>query len=234
MKQINQFFFVSLWLLISHSIIADPVLTFFFKNYPEVGLAQRTLDKLRRPHGIAKEHLRALMNPNPIGGIFSTYYGFLNASSKAGQILFPRKQSKASFQIVISNKITPIKMFKTTISHWELEPGTPAALYNLELQEDESTQLSFWQMKEAPIPEDNRLDAVSSIIIFAKPHNIHVPTGITLTTPSANLILPDIYVKKGISSVRNALYVLNLSMFFRPIGLLYKKGKTKYESLIKE
>lgn len=234
MKQIHTIFFVSIWLLITHSILADPILTFFFRNYPEVGLAQRTLEKLHRPHGIAKQHLQALMNPNPIGGIFTTYFGFLDASSKNGQIRFPRKKSNASFQLVITNKITPISMFKTTISHWELEPGTPAAVYNLELKEDENTKLSFWQMEAAPTPENNRLDATRSIVIIAKPHNIFVPTGVTLTKPSANLLLPDIYVKKGINSIRNSLYMLNLGLFFRPIDLLYKKEKTKYEVLIKE
>ena len=125
-------------------------------------------------------------------------------------------------------------MFQSTISHWELEPGTPAAVYNLELQEDENTKLSFWNMQEAAPPENNRLKPDSAIIIIAKPHNIYVPTGITLTHPSANLLLPDIYVKKGILSARNALYVLNLSFFFQPIDLLYKKEKTRYEELIKE
>lgn len=234
MKQIPKIFFVSIWLLLTYSIAADPIITFFFRNYPEIGIAQHTLDKLHRPHGIAKEHLRALINPNPISGIFVTYFGFLNASSHVGQVEFPRKHSKASFQLVITNKITPITMFQYTISHWELEPGTPAEVYNLELKEDENTKLSFWQMEKVPLPENNRLDATRSIIIIAKPQNIYVPIGITLTQPGANLILPDIYVKKGISSIRNALYVLNLSLFFRPIDLLYKKEKTNYKELIKE
>jgi len=234
MKQTHNIFLVCISLLLTNIIVADPILTFFFRNYPEVGIAQRTMNKLQRPHGIAKEHLRALMNPNPVGGIFVSYFGFLNASSSTGQILFPRKQSKASFQLAISNKITPITMFQNTISHWQLEPGTPAELYNLDLIEDENTKLSFWQMEKVPLPENNRLDATRSIMIIAKPQNIYVPTGITITKPSANLILPDIYVKRGISSIRNALYILNLSLFFRPIDLLYKKEKTRYEELIKE
>lgn len=234
MKETNHILVVSIWLLLNQHTHADPVLTFFFRNYPEVGLTQRTLDKLHRPNGIAKEHLQTLLNPNPISGIFVTYFGFLDASNKEGQVSFPRKQSKASFQLAISSKITPITMFQNTISHWELEPGVPAEVYNLELKDDENTKLSFWHMEKAEIPENNRLDATRSIIIVAKPQNIYVPTGITLTQPSANLALPDIYVKKGISNLRNALYVLNLSLFFRPIDLLYKKNKTKYEELVKE
>lgn len=234
MKQSNYKLLIILGLAMHHVITADPVLTFFFRNYPEIGSIEQTLNKLHRPHGIAKQHLHALMNPNPIGGIFVTYFGFLNASDSTGQVEFPRKQSKASFQLAISNKITPIMMFQNSISHWELNPGNPASLYSIELKEDEATKLSFWHVEKIPLPEDNKLDATQSIIIIAKPHNIYIPTGITITQPTANLVLPDIYVKKGIMSTRNALYVLNLSLFFRPIDLLYKKEKTKYETLIKE
>ncbi len=233
MKQINQIIFIGICLLLTQSISADPIITFFFRDYPNAELS-RTMDKLKRPHGIAKQHLKALMNPNRVSGIFATYFGFLNTSSLTGQIMFPRKQSNANFQLVISNKITPIMMFQNTISHWELEPGTPAEVYTVELKEDESTGLFFWNIQIAPLPENKQLSQTNSIIIIAKPHNLYVPTGITLTKESANLILPDIYVKKGILSVRNALYVLNLSLFFQPIDLLYKKEKTKYESLIKE
>ncbi len=234
MKQIKHILFIATWLLISQIISADPVITFFFRNYPDAQLAQQTMNKLRRPDGIAKQQLHNLMNHNRVSGIFATYFGFLNTSNQTGQIIFPRKQSKATFQIIVTNKITPIMMFQSTVSHWELEPGTPAEFYTVELKEDENTKLSFWQTKKAPLPQNNYIPPETSIIIIAKPKNVYVPTGIRLTHPSANLILPDINIKKGVNSIRNALYILNLSFLFQPIDLLYKKEKTKYEQLIKE
>ena len=229
MKKIKPIIFLGTWLLLTQTISADPIVTFFFREYPNPQLAQRILEKLKRPHGIAKQQLNSLINHNRIAGIFATYFGFLDTSSLNGQIMFPRKQSKATFQLVITNKIAPMMMFQNTISHWALEPGTPAAMYTLELKEDEATKLSFWDVKTMLLPENNYISPINSIIIIAKPQNIYVPTGIIFTQPSANLILPDMYVKKGIHSIRNSLYVLNLNLFFQPTDMFYKKEKTKYE-----
>jgi len=90
----SAFFFIS-------ALQADPILTFFFRNYPAVELAQSTLSKMRKPNAIAKRSLEGLMHHNRIAGIFSSYYGFLNVSGQSGQTSFPRKQSKGDITIVI-------------------------------------------------------------------------------------------------------------------------------------
>ncbi len=125
-------------------------------------------------------------------------------------------------------------MFQATVSHWELVPGTPAVMYHAELKEDRDTQLTFWDIQKAPLPEDNKIPLQDALIIIAKPHDIIIPTGITLSAPSANLIVPDMYIKRSIQIARNALYMLNLSFLFRPIDLLYRKAKINYETLINE
>ncbi len=226
--------FIGICLLLTRCLYADPVITFFFRNYPEVQLAQHTMEKLKKPNGIAKQTIEGILNHNRISGIFSSYFGFLNASDQNGQTTFPRKQSNAVLQLVITNKITPITMFQYTISHWELQAGVPASVYLCEQKEDETAGISFWIVRKMPTPENNYISPTDSLIIIAKPKNIYIPTGVSLTKPEANLVLPDMYVKTGIKTTRNALYMLNLTLFFRPIDLLYKKAAKSYETLVAE
>ncbi len=233
MKQIYPFLCM-VWLLCFSPLSADPIISFFFREYPVEQRASSLLTQLKKSHGIAKQTLQGIMNPHPVAGIFSSYFGFLNVSDYNGQTTFPRKQSRPVLDIIITSKITPIIMFQHTVSHWELVPGTPATMYHAELKEDPDTQLSFWDIEKSALPADNHIPVQDALIIIAKPENIIVPTGITPLHPSANLTLPDMYVKPGIQTARNALYVLNISFLFRPIDLLYKKEKTKYETLINE
>ncbi len=233
MKQIL-LFFLMIWLLCLQKITADPIISFFFREYPAYQLAPAMIEKLKKSNGIAKQSLNGFIHHNVISGIFSSYFGFLNTSDQNGQTVFPRKQSKPVLEIIITNKITPIMMFQSTISHWELVPGIPAAMYHAELKEDPDTQLIFWNIEKVPLPADSHIPLQDALIIIAKPQDIMVPTGVTMSEASANLILPDMYIKRGIQTARNALYVLNLSFLFRPIDLLYKKEKTKYETLINE
>ncbi len=230
MKQKNVLFL----LLLGSQLSADPILTFFFRDFPQVDLARQTMDKLKKPHAIAKRTLLGLTSYNPIAGIFSTYYGFINVSDYMGQTSFPRKQSKGIIKLFITNKISPVMMFNNTVSHWELVPGAQAAAYTLELKEDPATKLSLWLVKKGTVPENGQIPATESLIILAKPYNVYIPLGATLSSQDVNLELPDIYAKKGISSTRNALYMLNLTFLFRPVDLLYKKEKTRYGSLVAE
>jgi hypothetical protein len=55
---------------------------------------------------------------------------------------------------------------------------------------------------------------LESILIFAKPSNLVVQTGMITVGKTQHLLLPDIYVKKGINITKNALYILNLRHFF--------------------
>lgn len=221
-------------LLLVSQLSADPILTFFFRTFPQEDLASQTLLKFKKPHALAKRTLMGLTAHNPIAGIFSTYYGFINVSDYMGQTSFPRKQSKGFINLFVTNKISPVMMFNNTVSHWEIVPGTPAAAYTLELKEDPETELSLWLVKQATVPKNGQLPATESLIILAKPQNIYVPLGATLSSQDANLELPDMYAKKGISSIRNALYMLNLTFLFRPVDLLYKKEKKRYGSLVTE
>jgi hypothetical protein len=233
MKRMFLFFWLCSVLLRS-PLKADPIITFFFRTYPSAETAAVLAAGLRKSHTIAAHTIHGTVGHNPIAGIFSSYFGFINVSDTNGQTMFPRKQSSPLLFIVITNKISPIIMFQYTLSHWELIPGVEARMYRAEQKEDADTGLTLWDIKDEPLPIDNKIPVQNSLIIIAKPSNIVVPTGITLVQPSANLLLPEMYVKKTMQSARNALYMLNLSLFFRPIDLLYKKAKLSYETLVNE
>ena len=211
---------------------ADPVITFFFKEYPYQEMAPYLMSKLKKPNGIAKRTLEGMFQHNRTAGIFSSYFGFLNSSDQNGQTTFPRKHSNTKIKLIITDKIMPVMMFQSTVSHWELIPGTPAILYDCEQKEDPSTQLTYWNIAQGTLPENNQISPNDALIIFAKPKNIYVPIGASLAKQEPNLIIPDMYIKKGIQTARNAMYVLNLSFLFRPIDLLYKKSNKAYGALV--
>ncbi len=206
----------------------------FLRPYPgSVQQAQRWANKLKKPSSLAKRTIESIMGRNITTGIFSTYAGYLQVSNHNGQIIFPRKHSKPSLPIIVTNKITPIVMFGNTISHWELAPSAQAAMFTATIKQDEATQASLWHVQQTDLPENNQIP-LESLIIIAKPQNIFIPTGITLASESPHLLLPDMYIKKGINIVRNALYILNLNHFFRPPQTLYKKEANRYASLLQE
>ena len=225
------------WLLLIMTgwLNAGPVITFFFRNYPTTKeRADQLSSKFKKPNAIAKRSLEGLTNNILTDGIVITYFGFLQISGPNGQVVFPRKQSSTLLNIVVTNKITPIMMFSNTVSHWELEPGTPKSVYRAELTQDPQTKLWYWNLEESALEEDNIIPSANSIIIIAKPKNIYIPTGITLAKEDANLILPDMYVQKSIKTTQNALYMLNLAPFFRPVDILYQKHPKSYNTLVKE
>lgn len=221
-------------LLAASQLSADPILTFFFKPFPLQSTSQRMLKKLKKPHAIAKRTIQGLGSGNLVGGIFSSYYGFINVSNASGQTSFPRKQSNEVITVVITQKVTPVMMFNNTVSHWEIVPGTSAMAYRFELKKDPETNLPLWHAEKAQVPENGQLQPTESLLIIAKPKNVFVPIGASFAYPDANLKLPDMYIKPGINTARNALYMLNMNFLFRPVDLLYKKEKTRYGTLLAE
>jgi hypothetical protein len=69
----------------------------------------------------------------------------------------------------------------------------------------------------------------STIIIFADPESIIVPTGTILTTNQPNLVLPDLYVKDEIVLNQRSLYLMNIKQFFGPTTSIYSKKPTLYQ-----
>lgn len=212
--------------------MADPIISFFFEPFPAtLTYTQLMAHKLEQPGKLAKYMLYDKKDNRLGAGIFSTYAGFYEASNQIGQTIYPRKHAEPLLYVLITPRITPIMMFQNTVHHWELEPSMPAQMFKMERQKDTLTETSFWDVNKVALPKDNVIP-LQSIVIFAKPKNIFVPTGITLTQESANLLLPIMYAKKGISKNKHALFVLDISHLFGPVNSLYKKGPTEYQQHI--
>lgn len=226
--------FITLFLYLP-SARAESILSFFFVPYPTafpLEHAQEISSKLAKPGFIAKHTVYNQHNPTPVAGIFSTYAGYINVSDTNGQTEFPLMHFKfPGVTLIITTKLTPIIMGGNTISHWELEEGTPATLFTVEKKQDDKTKLFYWNTIEKIYPENRRIP-LDSLIIIARPPDIYVPIGATLARRSPHLLLPDLYVKKGIKLVGNTLYMLNLNHFFGPIHYYYQKHPKRYSQLL--
>jgi len=214
-----------LLVIIAQSVItlqlsADHVITFFIRPYPHVD--QKTdnkslLKKIGRPGKVAKYHLKKLIKSMPATGIFCTYAGFLATSNGIGQVTFPRRHTDPELSIIITNRIEPMLMAANTIHHWSIQPNEPVKQYNATRTTDDDTGLTYWNVSMVDPPE-NRILPAQSILIFAKPKNFYIPEGTSLTSDSANLVLPTVYARRETDIATNALIVLALRQFFDSIS----------------
>ncbi|HRN77738.1 MAG TPA: hypothetical protein PLU71_00705 [Candidatus Dependentiae bacterium] len=209
-------------LLSQQNLLTDPIITFFVRPYPhDEQFAQETADRLQCGKKLAKETISCATNQCLQAGITASYAGFIDVSSLTGQITFPRKHAEPYVYMVITDRIVPVPMLGNTIRHLAFNPGTATALYKIQQNYDTQTNKVFWNTQKIEKPDSNIIP-FESIIIIAKPKHIVVPEGITLTQEGPNLILPDIYAKKGVNLIDSTLYMLNLSYLF---GLPYTKYK---------
>ena len=209
---------------------ADRVISFFIRPFPD---AQKIVRKLKKPGKIARHTVEGLMDYHPTAGIFSTYGGYLQVSDVNGHIVFPRKHEKPQIYLVITPKITPIIMFENTIHHWELVPDAPKQMYTIERKYDRDAELFYLDVQKTDIPENNQLP-LTAVVVIPKPKHIFVPTGITITKDNPNLLLPDIFVRKGVNIVTNTVYILNFRHLFGRLYLTYKKEANRYRAHVTE
>ena len=215
-------------------LCAEPIISFFFRPYARTVADQDPEDLLEKaahkPGKIAKDFIKAGVFDTIVSGILSTYGGFLCSSDYAGLTTFPRKHEKSFVYIIITNRVTPIMRTEYMVDHFELEYGTPALCYKAEQLRDDKTGMWFWRMELVHQPA-NRIIPLESITIIAEPQYIIVPLGDTLTTQSPHLLLPDLFVKRGIQASMYALYLLPLRHFFGSVNELTKKEATRYRSV---
>ncbi|HEV2600677.1 MAG TPA: hypothetical protein VGT41_00130 [Candidatus Babeliales bacterium] len=226
----------SLWLTIltclsvQHTLLCDEIITLFFQPYPLTTIdnsATSIVNQLKEPGQIAHHSINGTLQKHINSGIFVSYRGYITASDNNGQIVFPRKHPEPKITILITSKIVPVIKAYNTIEHWELDKGTPAAMYVAERKQDMPSELYYWDMKQVPLPNNKQLNR-EALIIFARPEDIYVPKGITLSKNMPNLILPDLFVKREIRISPNILYVLNIKHFFGPMGSIQKQLPSSY------
>jgi len=193
-------------------IIADPTITFFFEPAHDIEKIHR---KIKKPGKLAKHTVHGIVEHTPIAGILVTYGGYITSSSYNGEIVLPRKHQKPVVIILITPEMTPIALFENTILHWTLIPDVPAKMYSCEQKHNEKMG-TYWDIKEISLPADNVIP-LSTVVVVANPKDIVIETGETPTRETANLVLPDIGVKKGIRIIENSSYMLTIRHLFKPV-----------------
>ncbi|HEX4068731.1 MAG TPA: hypothetical protein VHX42_01410 [Candidatus Babeliales bacterium] len=210
-------------LLFCMRVVADPTITFFFRPFVDMHEVHKNI---RKPGKLAKHTVHGIVSHAPVAGILVTYAGYVTASSYNGEVVLPRKHQKPNVTILVTSEMAPIALFENTILHWQLIPGIPAQMYTCELQHNEKTGRSYWDTQEIALPENNVIP-LSAIVITADPKNITLPTGQIVTNETANLVLPDISVKKGINIVKNDTYMLTVRHLFKPVDTQEKREPLK-------
>lgn len=208
------------------NLLSEQLITFFLRPYPIAEPEQKIkklTHKMGYPGKLAKQHAKHLLwAKDMVSGVFATYGGFLTVSSLNGQISFPRKHSQPSIKLVISERISPIVRSGNTLSHWELNPDRQAAIYTITKTKNAQTSLEYFTVEQMPLPE-NSVVPIDSIVLFAQPKYFYIPTGMTLSPESLHLIMPDVYVKKGLTINENALYVLSVMQYFGILTQMTRK-----------
>ena len=192
---------------------ANPTITFFFKPLSDV---EKITKKLKKPGNLAKHTVHGIIQPAPVAGILVMYSGYVASSDYNGEITLPRRHQKAMITIVVTPEMVPVRLFENTFLHWKLIPGVPAKMYECEEKYNEKKEQYYWDIQEVPFLAGNQIP-VSAIVIIAQPKDIVINIGITPTIKAANLLLPDVYVKKGINIIENSSYMLNIRHLFKPV-----------------
>lgn len=198
---------------------ANPTITFFFKPSSDI---EKMMRIFKKPGTLAKSMVNGMVDHVSIAGIPVLYSGYITASDYDGEVIFPRKHHKSAVTIVVTPELTPIALFENTVHHWELIPGVPAAMYSCEQKYNDKTEQHYWESKEISVPVDRKIP-LESIIVVAKPKNIIIPSGIMPTRETANLVLPPVYITRGINIIENSTYMLTLRHLFRPVDLQNKR-----------
>ncbi len=202
---------------------SQPIMTLFMKPYPVDDAekqAKVVTKKLKNPEKFASYLVPDFGAESVVGGIFSTYHGYLGVSDFQGQTTFPLQHEKTIVYYLITPKIFPVIMFGNTVHHWEIIRELPTALYKLEQKKEEELNQYYWQVSKEPLPENNIISR-KAIVIFADPKKIYVPEGITPVENSPHNILPPVYIKRGLAKAHNVFYVLSIRQFFQPASQIF-------------
>lgn len=219
--------------LILQKIQSNQIITFFLRSFYE---AFPTTDphtlahRIQRPGKLGLHHIEQVTHYQLIKGTVATYAGYVDVSDDNGQILFPLKHASPQIHLLITPEITPVIMFKQTIHHWERNPSVPASLYTIEKKESADGSF-FWHTSLEALPNDLTIP-LETIIILTEPEHLVITHEPIKTDNGPNMVLPDIYIKKGAHAIHHALYLITIAHLLSPISPLYKEHPLFYEQRI--
>ena len=160
--------------------------------------------KLHNPVIITNNGMVNSLRPPYISGIFATFMGYSTFSDANGQIAFPYKAKKTKFNVIVTASIKPVFMRGNTIHNYLVPETKDLVWYTYNLTKGKDSKKYFWQVKEKQDIANKNLP-IDSIIILAKPKEIDIKTGLFPVFGRPNVILPEIYAQKNISTTINAV-----------------------------
>lgn len=193
---------------------ADPRIVLFFKA-EQMTDAEKISAKLKQPGKLAKYRAKGMLTSSIVEGIIAVYGGYVAASDYNGELSFVRKHQKNNVVVVITPEIVPVVLFESTIINWKRVPGVPATMYSCEQMYDAQKGDYYLKTEEMPLSEDMSIP-LAAVIIIAQPKNIRMEIGNSPATETGNFIVPTLYVKKGINTLKNSSYMLTIRHLFKP------------------
>jgi hypothetical protein len=152
-------------------------------------------------------------------GFIALYGGYVDYSDKNGNIVFPLIHKEKLVYLVITPKIDPVRLHGNTIAYEGFLKETKTKIYKIEQKkETKDSSIFYWQVTEIKVPEHNRIDPFS-IVLLTKPKNIVVPIGDFITTQNVNLIIPNVYVVGNIDQAKILFDFLDMRRFFEQIKI---------------
>lgn len=209
---------LALILCMSQLTLPDNIITFFIRPYPTGDTMTEVEFKhiIQSPGKLARELLRSMVEVGHYQGVIASYMGYITVSDFSGQITFPRLHQLPTIRLLVTPMVEPVMMLGATVHHLELLSSLPAQMYLIDRRQDPETELFYWNVEPTESPQNKRIP-LDTIILFTKPSNIKVPSGITLTDNSNMLVLPDIYATQELNVPIEALRVLKIRNFFGPV-----------------
>lgn len=221
---------ITLFFILNARLPFSHIITFFIQEAPFNGESSTNkFNEAATAPGKLASKIALSMVSHANRGIFATYGGYLVVSGFNGQITFPRMQQKEELTLIITERIEPVLMLGNTIHHWVLPPNIPVAVYSIIRKQDPTTKLYYWDVKPTKRPKNNIIP-LTSIVIFAKPKDMIVPIGITLSNDNPQFLLPTIYAKKNSNELAPTLGVLKIRQFFGSVSITNKKENNTYYS----
>lgn len=213
------------------SIKSEFTLNFFVQDYPQEFADQETPDTssaaLNKSAIIKQFHQPAHVD------VYALYNGYLAHSGKDedGLISFIRRTQKPEFYLLVTPHINPIFLLENTIGAWYVTKPELARLFLIRLLQDNQTGLHYWKTQQINLPSDN-IVPLHTIVVPAKPNKVYVPLGVQIGRREPNLVLPPIYVKKGLDRADQTMFVLNIKNFLAPIEYLPKSAQSVDQRLV--
>ncbi len=204
-------------------------ITLLIREYPD---EQRLQDEPPNYTNMPKQLMKNTFYQPVVSGIYALYNGYFSHSDNMGVLTFPRTTQIEQFMLLVTPYVRPVFYPETfTIDHWHITRPQQATAYHIQRYKDPETKLRYWKVLQTDLPTDQAAP-LHSIIIIAKPKNVHVPLGATPTTNLPNLVLPPIYARRGLDRIKNSLYLLNVKQFFAPVRMQSKTENQLREAIV--